>query len=227
MTEAPKFDLRSQDPERRSSPFISVWTQPGSTIEQIAASRPTRLFYPLAAAWGASYNLSLGIQNGISAEALSEAEITSTWAIVAINLVFGTVFGIAGLWLVSFFFAWIARLLGGSGRAREVRTVLAWSSVPHIPNLALAVVVLLIGGMTVLTASHPRGTSASGHPLRVLFLLSSSVLQIWGLVISVAGMKVIMGINTLRAIGVFVFGGISITAVTLATIIGFAQLMKG
>lgn len=73
MTEAGDFGPRSPDPEPQTSPFVSVWLQPGSTIKQIAASRPMRLFYPLAAAWGASYNLSIAIRRGISAEALSEA----------------------------------------------------------------------------------------------------------------------------------------------------------
>jgi len=182
-----------------------------------------RLYYPLAAVWGASYNLSLAIRQGVPAETLEAASVR---AVVAINLIVGAVFGIVVLWALSFLFAWLGRLLGGRASAREVRTVLAWSSVPHIPNLALAVVVALIEGTAVLAARHPAGTYNPSRPLQPIFLFATSVLGTWGLVISVAGMRAVMGISTLRAVGVYLFGGIMVFAVLFLGIIGFAQLTK-
>lgn len=226
MSESPDSQLPRSQSEAQAHPLVSIWLEPGATISRIAPSTSMRLYYPLAAIWGASYNLSIAIRRGIPAGKLEEAGISSTWVIVAVNLLFGAVFGIVALWALSFLFAWIARLLGGRGDARQVRTVLAWSSVPHIPNLALAIVVLLIGGTAVLTASHPTGTSISSHPLQILFLLITSTLGIWGFVISVAGTSTIMGISTLRAIGVYLFGGILVIAAVLLSIIGLVQLAK-
>jgi hypothetical protein len=230
MRESPDLGLRAMDPAPQGSPFVSIWLEPGATIKQIAASSPMRLYYPLAAIFGASIALSHVMRRGVSAEALAKAQTTSVWAIVVGKLASGAVCGIAGFWLVSFYLAWIGRLLGGSGRAREVRTVLAWSSVPHIPNLALAVVVLVMGGTAVLTGIHPTGTFVSNHPLQVIFLLGNSVLVFWAFGIEVAGIKAIMGISTLRAIMVIWFAGILgilIVGIMLFVLMSFAQLRNG
>ena len=184
MAGSPDSQLPRPQFGAQAHPLISIWLEPGTTISRIASSTPMRLYYPLAAAWGASYNLSIAIRRGIPAEMLEDAGISSTWVIVAVNLLFGAVFGIVALWALSYLFAWIARRLGGRGGARQARTVLAWSSVPHIPNLALAILVLLIGGTAALGASHPTGTSISNHPLQILFLFVTSVLGIWGFMVT-------------------------------------------
>lgn len=227
MSESPSHQPSSALPRSSDHPLKSVWFEPGPTIMQISATNPKRLYVPLAAVWGASYNLSLALRRGIPAESLEDAEISSPWVIVGLNVLIGAVFGIVVLWALSFLFAWIGRVLGGRGSARDVRTVLAWSSVPHLPNLVLAVIVVVIGGATVLTAAHPAGTSVFSHSLRVLFLLANGVFGIWGFVISVAGLKAVMGISALRAVGVFVFGGLLIFALLFSSIIAVVKLASG
>lgn len=227
MSDSPSDQPSSAVPRPSDHPLKSIWLDPGPTIKQICATNPRRLYFPLAAVWGASYNLSLALRRGIPAETLEDSEISSPWVIVGINVFFGAVFGIVVLWLLSFLFAWLGRLLGGRGSARDVRTVLAWSSVPHIPNLVVAVLAVVIGGTSVLTAAHATGTSVSSHPLQVLFLLANGVFGIWGFVISVAGLQTVMGISALRAVGVLVFGGLLIFAVVFSSIIAVVKLASG
>lgn len=225
MTESAAPELPAPIPDRHDSPFVSIWRAPGATIKQIAASTPMRLYYPLAGIWGASWSLGLAIRQGISAEDLAEADLPPMWQLIAINLIAGAVLGIIALWLFSFLFAWIGRGLGGSARAREVRSVLAWSSVPHIPNVALAVLVLLLGGPPVLTASDPAGLPASEHPLQRIFVLCSNFLCVYGIVIAVAGMKAIFGIDTQRAIAVYLLGWMIVVGVVAISIFSFARFV--
>jgi hypothetical protein len=154
-------------------------------------------------------------------------EGSSPWAIVGINLLFGALFGILVLWALSFLFAWLARVVGGRGTAMHVRTVLAWSSVPHIPNLAVAALVVIIGGTGVLTVGHSAEATGSVYLLRLFFLTVNFAFGMWGLVITVAGLRTVMAFSTLRAIGVLVFGGLLIFGLFFGSIIAFMTLARG
>ena len=203
-----------------------VWSEPRRTILDIHAADPGRLYPPLAAAWGASYNLTLTLRRGIPAEYLANMAFNSVWAVIGINVFFGAVFGVVVLWALSFLIAWLGRLVGGRGGARDVRTVLAWSSVPQIPNLMVAALVLAIGGTPMLTAARPTSWSVSG-PLEVLFILGSGTFGIWSFVISVAGLSAVMGISEGRAVGVFVLGTLSAFVMLLSSIVAFVRLAGG
>ena len=224
MPESRKDQTLSGVPRSDEHPLLSVWFEPGPTIMRLSTSDPRRLYFPLAAVWGASYNLSIALRSGVPPENL---EGSSPWAIVGINLLFGALFGILVLWALSFLFAWLARVVGGRGTAMHVRTVLAWSSVPHIPNLAVAALVVIIGGTGVLTVGHSAEATGSVYLLRLFFLTVNFAFGMWGLVITVAGLRTVMAFSTLRAIGVLVFGGLLIFGLFFGSIIAFMTLARG
>jgi len=211
----------------REHPLISIWTEPAPTILQLCATNPGRLYFPLAAVWGASYNMSLVLRRGFPAERLEKAEISSAWLIVGINVLFGAVSGIVVLWALSFLFARLGRVLGGRGSARDVRTVLAWSSVPHLPNLLVAILVAGIGGLHLFTAADAAGSPISAEPLRIAFFLSSFAFGIWAFVIGVAGLAAVMGFSPLRAIGVYLLGCLLILVLLFASLSAFMKLARG
>jgi len=66
----------------------------------------------------------------------------------AANIALGIVLGPAVLLLSSYVLAWACRMLGGVGGTREIRTVLAWSSIVYFPMLHA--LVLVPGVITVL-----------------------------------------------------------------------------
>jgi len=227
MSESPDHLPPSALQPAGEHPLKSVWFEPGPTIAQICATNPGRLYFQLASVWGASYNLSLAVRRGISSETLLEAGISSPWVIVGVNVLVGSIFGIVVLWVLSFVYAWLGRALGGQGKARDVRTVLAWSSVPHIPNLVAATLVIVIGGTSMLTATHPGAPSLSNPPLQIVFLLVNGIFGIWGFVISVAGLKAVMRISAPRAVVVIVLGGLLTFAALLTPVLAVVKLVSG
>jgi hypothetical protein len=188
-----------------------VWLEPDATMKRLVSSNSGRGFALLAAAWGISFNLTLLLRRGIPPSLLEDSEIDSAWTIVGANVLIGALFGILVLWILSFLFAWVGRLFGGRAGARQIRTVSAWSSVPHLLNLVIAAPVILIGGTALLTASPPP-------VLRVLALIPSAILALWAVALFIAGLKAVMEISLLRAVAVFGVGMLVIYAVVVATL---------
>jgi len=119
------------------SPFATLWLSPRQTIQRIVGRRPTYLVLPLAA---------LGTVAGFYMQLVSVglAAPWDDWRLSVLALVIAAGFGIIWLYPSALILSWIGLLLGGEATARQMRAVLAWSTVPAILGSAVTLAVLLV-----------------------------------------------------------------------------------
>jgi len=126
------------------NPFGTLWLRPGQTIERIVAANPRQLVLVLAALGGV-----VGLIAGAAGGGSLSASPMFWLGIVAL----GAVFGIIALYFNGAVMSWIARRLGGRASALEVRAALAWSGVPAIAGILIALAIGAAGGPAVQTVT--------------------------------------------------------------------------
>ena len=121
----------TQDAGSRS-PWIGIWLNPRQTIDQILATRPRRFVWLLAA---------LGTIASIYSQALSFGFLDGVagWRAWLSFLAGSAAIGILFLYLNALILRGVGSLIGGRASTLELRAVLAWSSVPAILGLVIAV----------------------------------------------------------------------------------------
>ncbi|MDB5598056.1 MAG: peptidase [Xanthobacteraceae bacterium] len=118
------------------SPWLSVWLKPGNTIERMLEEHPRRGIWLLAVLGGISGIVTQLISAGWTTELLD-------WrAIVGVALA-GALFGVVGLYLYGLCFRWSGRMFGGRAPAADLRTLVAWGSVPYVASLAICLAILV------------------------------------------------------------------------------------
>lgn len=165
----------------RLNPWLSIWTQPRATIRQIVERDPTHMVLPLAALSGVSQMLNQ------TDGAVEELGIYGT---LGLAIVVGPLVGILQLYIL----AWLYRLtcgwLGGVATTVEMRSALAWSSVPNIWALLLWVPLLALiafnNNQNPLAGMENGADFGGGSPLLIPFLLLAAiggVIALWQLII--------------------------------------------
>lgn len=109
---------------------VHVCTRPRETIRAIVDSRPRRHVVPLVLLAGWASVLGPGVPQ--------------PWG-VAGDVVF-PLLGVPVVWGLGWAYAWVGRLLGGTGDAVAVRAALAWSGVPAILAFVVYVVLVAVAG---------------------------------------------------------------------------------
>src|SRR6185503_14327592 len=158
---APRFGsfmTTTQDTGSRS-PWMSIWLSPRQTIDHILATGPRRFVWLLAA---------LGTIASIYSQALSFGflEGMAGWRIWLCFLAGGAVIGVLFLYLNALILRGVGRLIGGRASTLELRAVLAWSAVPAI--LGLVIAVLLNAGAKFFA---PSAISSAGFSLLPLIIV--------------------------------------------------------
>jgi signal peptidase I len=146
------------------SPWITVWFSPRQTIERLVATRPTYFVWPLAI-----LGMIANIYNQISV--IYSGSFLFDWQLAISLLLFGTVAGIAWLYLYGFTLSWIGRRLGGQARALQLRAAFAWSALPTIVGFALILIIEVATGRGSTLDSVPLLVAASSFWSFVIFLL--------------------------------------------------------
>jgi len=127
-----------------ASPLATLWLSPRQTIERIVSSRPTYLVLPLAVLGmiaGLYVELvSFGLADGLLADGRL-ADGLGGWRLWLGFLLGGAVIGVIWLYLSSAILTWVGMLLGGEASPRQLRAVIAWSTVPIILGALIAFVV--------------------------------------------------------------------------------------
>ncbi len=141
------------------SPWISIWLSPRQTIDQILATGPQRFVWLLAA---------LGTIASIHSQALSFGflEGMAGWRVWFCFLAGGAAIGILFLHLNALILRGVGSLIGGRASTLELRAVLAWSAVPAI--LGLVIAVLLNAAMKLFAAGPPVPAGFSLLPLIIV-----------------------------------------------------------
>ena len=158
----------TQDTGSRS-PWISIWLSPRQTIDHILATGPRRFVWLLAA---------LGTIASIYSQALSFGFLDGVagWRAWLSFLAGSAVIGILFLYLNALILRGVGSLIGGRASTLELRAVLAWSAVPAI--LGLVIAVLLNAGVKLFGAAGAM--SPAGFSL--LSLIIVVVAGLWSFV---------------------------------------------
>ena len=116
------------------SPWSTIWLSPRQTIERIVATRPTYLVLPLAM-------LGMVAAFYVQLAGAGLAGLLGDWRLAVCFVVASAAFGLVWLFPSALILSWCGRLLGGAATARQLRAVIAWSTVPMILGAAIALVV--------------------------------------------------------------------------------------
>lgn len=177
------------------TPWLSIWTHPRRTIRQVLEDDVEQDRVLLLAALG-------GIQNALDqASERSMGDTIPIGFILVIAVVFGSLGGILGMYVMAALIQFTQRLFGGTASAYEIRAVYAWSNVPMIPMLALWLLTLLLWGDGLFRSDflEPGGTV-----LDVVYLFSfigvALILVIWGVVIFLLGLSEVQRYGVVKAL---------------------------
>ncbi len=145
--------MTSTEEEMGQSPLISVWLKPRRTVETVL-NRGSRRGLWLLASLNAMSNFAMALAaNGL-------AKLLLDWRIL-LGAAAASVVGIAGLYISSFIFAGIGRMLRGRASAVQLRSALAWSAPPAILGffivLILAPALVFLGGRSLTATDWTSG----------------------------------------------------------------------
>lgn len=177
------------------NPWISMWTKPRETIQQIVASDPERLVLLLAAV--------VGVSNFLDRAATQEmGERIELPLILTAALIAGPIFGLISLYVGSLLLRWTGGWLGGTADYRNIRAAMAWANVPVIWALPLVIPQLALFGSEVFMSEKPNiGASGSLTAAYIGFRLIDIVIALWTLVLFLQCLGQVQGFSAWKALG--------------------------
>jgi len=184
-----------------SSPWLSIWMHPCSTIERILSDNPRRHILLLASLGGGSAVIAFLIDAGSTAALLDGR-------IVVVTTIAAVVVGVLNVYICGFFLNWSGRLLGGHASPVQLRAVLAWGFVPTI--LCLAICFLIGTGLWLLDASGVTRPSSAAADYSVAII--AAVTGAWSSVMTLLMLGRVQGFGFWRTIVNYLAGTILIAA---------------
>jgi signal peptidase I len=154
-----------------SSPWLSVWVNPRSTVERILATR---------SGWEVLLLAALGAISEIAAQLIFASGLPAAspnWRIVAAVVLFGAAAGILGLYLTACFLKWTGVLFGGRASMAVIRAALAWGGAPSSLGVPICLVVFIALALSGL-AKGPFAAIAL-HGILLVLGLWALVLALW------------------------------------------------
>jgi signal peptidase I len=171
---------------RPASPLISVWLRPRQTIERIVTEQPRYLVLQLAGLGGAAGVAGMLVNIGVGSDLIG-------WRALLACILGGALLGIFNLYIFALVVAWVGRKIGGHASTTAVRAVFAWSQLPAILGLAIALAVL--GG---LQAFGDGRISASS--LALILRLLQGIFALWSVVVILLMLSRVEGFGFWRSI---------------------------
>ena len=178
-------------PSPSVSPWATIWLRPRQTIERIVATRPTYLVLPLAM---------LGMVAGFYTQlaGLGLAGGLGDWRLALGFVAASAVFGLIWLFPSALVLSWVCRLLGGEASARQLRAVIAWSTVPAILGAVVVLVILVLkaagSSSPVIDASLPWLGAAFGLWTAIVFMLMLGRVERFGFSANTVCLSVELGL---------------------------------
>lgn len=186
------------------SPWISIWLSPRRTIERILAANPRRFVWLLAA---------LGAITGFYVQFLSFGfvDLLAGWPGWLGLIAGGAVTGVLLLYLNALILHWLGGLIGGRASTLELRAVLAWSALPTIIGVVIAL---------WLDALARALGDAGPIPPPVLSVLSPTIIAVcalWSFIVLLAMLSRVEGFGIGRAIVAYI--GVLLVLLSIAMLI--------
>jgi hypothetical protein len=177
------------------NPWVSIWTKPRATIQQIIDTNPKHLVLLLATIGGFSTALDRASTRSLG----DKLDWTMILLIVAIV---GPIAGIITLYIGSALLRWTGKWIGGNASSQSIRAAIAWSTVPEILALVLWIPALALFGPEMFTSEIP---SIQENPaLNIAFLSIAAVgitVGIWQFVIYLKCLGQVQGFSAWKALG--------------------------
>ncbi len=191
--------------EKSKNPWLTMWTQPRSTIRSLINTDPKRSIFWLSTIYILQTLLFMANYNSLG--------LNYHFALILIIAIVLSPF-IGAIWL--YLFGWIlyftGRWLKGQASMMHLRCVLAWSKIPILINLAMWFILL------VFSANYVFIQFSSGPSLFFINLISI-ISGVWSLVLLILGLREAQNFSVGRAIGnwvlFLVFGILFSFAITM------------
>ena len=190
--------------EQILNPWVSMWTKPRATIQQIVDTNPQRLVLLLAAAAGFG-------------QALDRASINSIgdrvdWPVIFIvAAVGGPIAGLIGLYIGGALIHWTGTWIGGKTSAENIRAAIAWSSVPMLWALVLWIPELALFGQELFTAETPViDADTTLNSAFLAFGVVEVTIGIWMLIVYLKCLGQVQGFSAWKALGNSILAGLVI-----------------
>jgi len=178
----------------RENPYLSIWMRPRATIRGIINKNPSFRVLPIASAGGILQALEVEVLFG-AGDQLSVAMILFLCVVLGPPL--GLILLYLGAWIVEL----SCRMLGGQADSREVRTALAWSSIPFLATTPLWIIRIALVGKELFTFEKPSLVSQPAlFYLLVATFVPEVVLSIWWLVVTVKALAEVQRFSAWRAL---------------------------
>ena len=197
------------------NPWVSIWTQPRATIQQIVDSDPEQSVLILAGISGFASTLDsvrdTGLGDGIP-----------WFYIVLICALIGSLLGIAGLYVFSFLLHWTGKWLDGRASQPFIRAAGAWAQVPIIWGLLLWVPLIALFGQDLFRSGSFGLESNPFYPYYGPILAPLAVLGVWSFVLSLHCLAQVQGFSAWKALGnnflavFFLLLGAAVTVIFIA-----------
>ena len=179
------------------NPWVSIWTQPRATIQQIVDSDPEQSVLILAGISGFASTLDsvrdAGLGDGIP-----------WFYIVLICALIGSLLGIVGLYVFSFLLHWTGKWLDGRASQPFIRAAGAWAQVPIIWGLLLWVPLIALFGQDLFRSGSFGLESNPFFPYLFPIVSTGIVLGVWSLVVSLHCLAQVQGFSVWKALGNYV-----------------------
>ena len=154
------------------NPWLTMWTQPRATIQQIVDEDPKRFVLALAALGGFFEVLD-------RASARSMGDEFELPLILLIALILGPLGGFLTLYVGGALIGWTGRWIGGEASNLQIRAAIAWSSVPILWLSLLWIPELILFGEEMFTTEMPR---IEANPSLAFLLVGIALVQLAGVV---------------------------------------------
>jgi hypothetical protein len=187
------------------NPWVSIWTRPRATIQQIVDANPEHLVIMLAAISGL-----IRAANQFRAGGLGDPSEWLTKILIAAMV--APIIGIIMLFIGGGLIRWTGSWIGGNASSQNIRAAMAWSSVPMIWGLILWIPGLALFGQDFFATETP---TVAANPLLAFIRIGFSMIEItiglWAVVVFLKCLGQVQGFSAWKALGNMLLAGFFIT----------------
>lgn len=206
--------------EQTLNPWVSMWTKPRATIQQIVDTNPERLVMILAAISGFSQVLDRASMKSLGDKL--------EWPIIfLIAAIVGPIGGIISLYIGSVLIRWTGTWIGGNVSSQNIRAALAWSSVPIIWALILWLPELALFGQELFTTETPI---IDATPSLAFLMLGFGAIEIsigiWAIVVFLKCLGQVQSFSAWKALGNVILTGLVFIIPIVVIILGVVGLTR-
>lgn len=153
------------------NPWIEIWSKPRETIRDIIQHNPSYNIFILSAIYGFPALLSL-------AQYLLLGKVFTLLPILILSAILAPIWGYIFFSFISFIIYQVGKWIGGIGKYKEVRAVLAWSNLPMIVNVIAWLVIIGIFGILLFQGLGDKIQLSRWEIFLVLFLLLAQLIAL-------------------------------------------------